>query len=94
LTGDLNLDVGAYGTDDDRRPNLVKVARQRAGAAYGVRLGPESTVLIGDAPDDVAAARDGGARIIVVATGSDIAEDLGQAGADTVSRISPRRTTS
>jgi hypothetical protein len=26
----LNLDVGAYGTDDDDRANLVKVARQRA----------------------------------------------------------------
>ena len=90
----LNLVVGAYGTDDDRRPNLVKVARQRAEAAYAVRLDPESTVLIGDTPNDVAAARDGGARIIDVATGSDIAEDLGQAGADTVSRMSRRRTTS
>jgi phosphoglycolate phosphatase-like HAD superfamily hydrolase len=80
----LNMDVGAYGTDDDDRPNLVKVARQRAEAAYAVRLDPESTVLIGDTPNDVAAARDGGARIIAVATGSDTAKDLAQAGADTV----------
>jgi phosphoglycolate phosphatase-like HAD superfamily hydrolase len=41
-------------------------------------------VPIGDTPNDVAAARDGGARIIAEATGSDIAEDLAQAGADTV----------
>ena len=80
----LDLDVGAYGTDDDTRANLVKIARQRAEAARGVRFDPPSTVLIGDTPNDVAAARDGGARIIAVATGSDSAEDLASAGADTV----------
>jgi phosphoglycolate phosphatase-like HAD superfamily hydrolase len=80
----LNLDVGAYGTDDDDRPNLVKVARQRVEAACGIRLDSESTVLIGDTPNDVAAARDGRARIIAVATGVDTAEDLAKAGADTV----------
>lgn len=81
-----DLDVGAYGTDDDDRASLVKIARQRAEAAHGVRFGPASTVLIGDTPNDVAAARDGGARIIAVATGSDSAEDLASAGADTVLR--------
>lgn len=80
----LDLDVGSYGTDDDDRANLVKIARQRAEAAYGVRFDPASTVLIGDTANDVAAARDGGARIIAVATGNDSAEDLASAGADTV----------
>jgi phosphoglycolate phosphatase-like HAD superfamily hydrolase len=80
----LDLDVGAYGTDDDDRPNLVKIARQRAEAAHGMPFDAASTVLIGDTPNDVAAARDGGARIIAVATGSDSAEDLTRAGADTV----------
>jgi phosphoglycolate phosphatase-like HAD superfamily hydrolase len=79
----LDLDVGAYGTDDDRA-NLVKIARQRAEEAQGVRFDPTSTVLIGDTLNDVAAARNGGARIIAVATGSDSAEDLASAGADTV----------
>jgi hypothetical protein len=45
-----DLDVGAYGTDDDDRASLVKIARQRAEAAHGVRFGPASTVLIGDTP--------------------------------------------
>jgi phosphoglycolate phosphatase-like HAD superfamily hydrolase len=84
LDRDLDLDVAAYGTDDDDRPNLVKVARQRAEVAHGVPFDAASTVLIGDTPNDVAAARDGGARIVAVATGSDSAEDLASAGADTV----------
>jgi phosphoglycolate phosphatase len=79
----LDLDVGAYGTDNDDRANLVKVARQRAEAAHGARFDAESTVLIGDTVNDVAAARHGGARIIAVATGSDSTQDLASAGADT-----------
>lgn len=80
----LDLDIGAYGTDDDTRANLVKIARQRATAARGIPFDPATTVLIGDTPNDVIAARDGGARIIAVATGSDSAADLAAAGADTV----------
>ena len=80
----LDVDVGAYGTDDDDGANLVKVARQRAEAAHGVRYEAKSTVLIGDTVNDVAAAHDSGARIIAVATGSDSTEDLAVAGAETV----------
>jgi phosphoglycolate phosphatase-like HAD superfamily hydrolase len=80
----LDLDMGAYGTDDDDRANLVKIARQHAGAARGVRFDAASTVLIGDTANDVAAARDGGARVIAVATGSENVEDLASAGANTV----------
>jgi phosphoglycolate phosphatase-like HAD superfamily hydrolase len=80
----LDLDIGAYGTDDDTRANLVKIARQRAEQAHGVRLSPETTALIGDTPNDVIAAHDGGGRIIAVATGSDSADDLADAGAETV----------
>lgn len=52
----LDLDIGAYGTDDDIRANLVKIARQRVEAARGIRFGPATTVLIGDTPHDVTAA--------------------------------------
>jgi phosphoglycolate phosphatase-like HAD superfamily hydrolase len=80
----LDLDIGAYGSDDDTRANLVKIARHRATTARGVPFDAASTVLVGDTPNDVIAARDGGARIIAVATGSDSAADLGAAGAGTV----------
>jgi phosphoglycolate phosphatase len=80
----LDLDIGAYGTDDDTRANLVAIARQRAGKADGRDYEARDTVLIGDTPNDVAAALASGARIIAVATGSDSAADLTAAGADTV----------
>jgi phosphoglycolate phosphatase len=77
----LDFDVGAYGTDDDTRANLVGIARQRAEKAYGVNFDGHATVLIGDTPNDVAAATDSGARIIAVATGKDNAASLAEAGA-------------
>jgi phosphoglycolate phosphatase len=45
---------------------------------------PRARVLIGDTPNDVTAARDGGARIIAVATGNDSAAELADAGARSV----------
>jgi phosphoglycolate phosphatase len=80
----LDLDSGAYGTDDDTRANLVAIARQRAGKARGEHFDPADTVLIGDTPNDVQAAHEAGARVIAVATGNDTAVDLRDAGADTV----------
>ncbi len=84
LDGFLDLDSGAYGTDDDTRANLVGIARQRATKTHGAAFGPAATVLIGDTPSDVIAARDGGARIIAVATGKDSTDDLAAEGAAVV----------
>jgi len=80
----LDLDAGAYGTDSDARADLVPIARQRAAQRTGIPFGPDTTVLIGDTPSDIEAARDGGARIIAVATGSFSTDDLAAAGASTV----------
>jgi phosphoglycolate phosphatase len=80
----LDFDIGAYGTDDDTRANLVAIARLRAEKARGHPFADGQTVLIGDTPNDVAAARESGARIIAVATGRDTPDDLRAAGADTV----------
>jgi phosphoglycolate phosphatase-like HAD superfamily hydrolase len=80
----VDFDSGAYGADDDTRANLVKIARQRAEAAHGSRFDAAATVLIGDTSNDVIAARDGGARIIAIASGSNSTSELAEAGADTV----------
>ena len=80
----LDFDIGAYGTDDDTRAKLVDVARQRAGKAHGFSFDAEATVLIGDTPNDVAAAQASGARIIAVGTGKDSPRALAEAGAPTV----------
>ncbi|MGH3278428.1 MAG: HAD family hydrolase [Trebonia sp.] len=80
----LDFDIGAYGTDDDARAKLVDVARHRAEQAHGIDIPADTTVLLGDTPNDVTAARESGARIIAVATGKDTAEALTEAGADTV----------
>ncbi len=56
---------GAYGSDAERREDLVPIARRRAGVEAG-RL----TVVVGDTPRDVACARAGGARAIGVTSSS------------------------
>jgi phosphoglycolate phosphatase len=84
LDRDLDLDIGAYGTDDDTRANLVPIARKRAAERTGHQFSPHSTVLIGDTPADITAARDASVRIIAVATGKSSTGELAAAGADTV----------
>jgi phosphoglycolate phosphatase len=80
----LDLDVGGYGSDDVARPRLVGVAQRKASKKYGVVFGPSSTVLVGDTERDVAAALEGGAMIVGVATGVMSEEQLRQAGAHVV----------
>lgn len=80
----LDFDIGAYGEDGIQRYELVAVARARLLAKHAVAVSPAETVLIGDTPLDVAAARDSGARVIGVATGSSSAEVLADSGADIV----------
>jgi phosphoglycolate phosphatase len=80
----VDLAIAAYGTDSDTRADLVDVARQRATEHTGHTFGPHSTVLIGDTPADVTAAKDRAARIIAVATGRHSPADLAAAGASTL----------
>jgi phosphoglycolate phosphatase len=80
----VNFDIGAYGTDDDTRANLVGIARQRAEKVHAQDYEDGQTILIGDTSNDVAAALGSGARIIAVATGNETTADLAKAGARTV----------
>lgn len=67
LDGFFDLDVGAYGSDHHDRGELVPVAVDRVRRRYGVD--PEVVWVIGDTPNDLACARAGGARCLLVATG-------------------------
>lgn len=70
----------------DHHVDLVPIARRRAHRKLGVAFTRHSTLLIGDTPEDVIAARDGGARMIAVASGKSSLTDLKQAGPDIVLR--------
>ncbi len=80
----LDFEVGAYGTESMARADLVPLAQERAGRKYGAVFDARSTVLVGDTPNDVAAGRQGGARVVAVATGRTSAAELRAAGADVV----------
>jgi phosphoglycolate phosphatase len=84
LTSHVDLDAGAYGSDDQVRARLVPIAQQRASTRYHANFDVSNTVLIGDSPSDVQAGRDGGATVITVATGTSTAAQLRQAGASAV----------
>ncbi len=84
LDGLLDLDVGAYGSDDDDRNALVPVAMVRAAERHELRLEPEDVWVIGDTPLDLACARAAGARCVLVATGHSTLAELGVLGADAV----------
>ena len=84
LTDHLDLDVGAYGDVHELRSELVDPARQKAALAYGADFGGEATILVGDTPLDIEAARVTGARAVGVATGGFSAAELTAAGAHAV----------
>ena len=74
----LDLEVGAYGSDPhERRSDLVAVAEARATRKYAAEhqrgaggASPRmASVLVGDTPHDVQAAREAGARAVAVMTG-------------------------
>lgn len=66
---DYLLAIGAFGDSATDRGHLVQAAIEDAERVTGVRHLPSETVLIGDTPNDISAARLGGARVVAVATG-------------------------
>ncbi len=88
----LHLDSGAYGDDHENRANLVFIAQRRAAERLGAAFGPRNTILVGDTPYDVRAAKEAGTRVIAVATGASTVQELVEAGADlAVSNLRDRR---
>jgi phosphoglycolate phosphatase len=65
----LNLEMGAFGSDDRDRSKLVPIALSKVEAAQGRCFRPDEVWVVGDSPNDLACARAGGVRCLLVATG-------------------------
>jgi phosphoglycolate phosphatase-like HAD superfamily hydrolase len=61
------LEIGGYGSDERDRFQLPEVVARRYQSKYGVALLPHRTVVVGDAPNDIACARSAGFRAVVIA---------------------------
>lgn len=82
----LDLEVGAYGSDHADRERLVPVALERAARLRGGRFTPADVWVVGDSPADLACARAGGARCLLVATGRSGYDELAALRPDAVRR--------
>jgi phosphoglycolate phosphatase len=71
---------GVFGDEAPRREDLGSLALRRARERTGIPFDGASSVVIGDARQDIACGRAIGARVVAVATGRTPAEEL--AGAD------------
>jgi phosphoglycolate phosphatase-like HAD superfamily hydrolase len=63
------ISFGAYGDAAVERGHLVEEGLAEAELVTGVAYTPAQTILVGDTPHDISAARLGGAHVIAVATG-------------------------
>lgn len=72
----MDLEVGAFGSDNADRRRLVPVALRRAAEVRGRTMDPSQVWVVGDTPNDAACARAAGARCLLVATGSFGLEEL------------------
>ena len=82
LTHLFDTEIGAYGTDHADRLELVPIALERAQRFRGEAYAPDEVWVIGDTPNDLACARAGGVRCLLVGTGGQ--EGLEALGADAV----------
>ena len=77
----LDLETGAYGSDHADRRELVPIAIERARRLRELDVDPSRTWVVGDTANDLACARAGGARCLLVATG--------RTGLDELERLEP-----
>lgn len=84
LAGWLDLEVGAYGSDDADRRALVPITLERVARLRGATVDPSRVWVVGDTVHDLACARAGGARCLLVGTGWQPFAEVESAGADAV----------
>jgi phosphoglycolate phosphatase-like HAD superfamily hydrolase len=83
---DLNdyFPVGGFGDDHRERPELTRLAAERAGGHYGVTFEPDRVIVVGDSVRDVMAARANGFSSVTVCTGWTSRDDLLAMGPDLI----------
>lgn len=77
----FDVEVGAYGTDHADRLELVPIALERVARLRGETYAGDEVWVIGDTANDLACARAGGVRCLLVGTGG---ADLDGLAADAV----------
>jgi phosphoglycolate phosphatase len=80
----LDLEIGAYGSDHRDRCELVPIALERVRRLRRLRFPGSAVWVVGDSANDLACARAGGARCLLVATGRTKRGELEGLGADIV----------
>lgn len=76
----IDVTIGAFGSDNPERNALVPIALERAGGGFD----PDHVWVIGDTPFDLACARAGGVRCVLVGTGRIPLAELEALDADAV----------
>ncbi|MFR9730763.1 HAD family hydrolase [Saccharopolyspora sp. MS10] len=80
----VDFGIGGFGAESRHRHDLISTAVAKAGAKHGTEFPPESVVVVGDTPRDVAGALHHGAVAIGVASGRSDERSLREAGAHVV----------
>ena len=75
---------GSYGSDNEVRDELPRIAMDRAREAYATVPGADRAIVVGDTPRDVQCGKAGGMRTLAVATGMYSLDELSVTGADHV----------
>jgi len=75
---------GGFGSDSADRAHILEIAIQRAQKKHALEIDPKQIVVIGDAPQDIQAAKQFGVRCIAVATGRRDKAELQAFGPDIV----------
>lgn len=78
----VDFEIGAYGSDHAERTKLVPIALSRAVEIRSLKVDADNVWVIGDTPHDLACARAGGVRCLLVATGTYALDELEILGPD------------
>jgi phosphoglycolate phosphatase len=72
----MYLSRGAYASDSEHRPDLPEIAKRRCERLARRAIEPERCVIVGDTPNDLAAARENHMKCLLVGTGRYPVEEL------------------